>query len=78
MNICFTKYLFCAYISGSDWYLFQLVVLLKPDSNFWSNFALSGVDRVTTGTKRFVSVIVSFPLSVELVITQVDKRVKKN
>ena len=61
---------------GSDWYLFQLIVLLKPDFNYWSNFALPWVDRVTTGRLSFVSVIANFPAPVELVITQVDDHVK--
>ena len=43
------KYLFCAYVFMFDSYLFQLIVLLKPDFNYWSNFALSSVDKVTTG-----------------------------
>ena len=69
--------MFCAYGFGSDWYLFRLIILLKPDLNCWSNFALSWVDRATTGTKIFVSVIVNLPSAVELVITQVDDHVKK-
>ena len=48
-----------------------------PDFNCWSNFALSWVDRVTTGTKIFVSVIVNLPSPVELVIIQADDYVKK-
>ena len=36
--------------SGFARYLFQLIVLLKPDFNCSNNFALSWVDRVTTGT----------------------------
>ena len=30
--------------------LFQLIVLLNPDFNCWSSFALSWVDKVATGT----------------------------
>ena len=42
---------FCANNSGFDRYLFQLIVLLKSDSNICvNNFALSWVDKVTTGT----------------------------
>ena len=66
----------CICFFGSDWYLFQLIVLLKADFNCWSNFALSWVDKVTTGTKSFVSVIANLPAPVELVITQVDDHVK--
>ena len=36
--------------SGFDRYLFQLIVLLKPDFNCDNNFALSWVVKVTTGT----------------------------
>ena len=36
-------------------YFFQLIVLLKPDFDCWSSFALSRVDKVTT--QGFVSVI---------------------
>ena len=32
------------------WYLFQLIVLLNPDFNCSSSFALSWVDKVTTRT----------------------------
>ena len=45
LNICFAFDLFFL-----DWYLVQLVVLLKPDFNCLSNFKLSLVDKVTTGT----------------------------
>ena len=40
----------CANNSGFDRYLFQLIVLLKPDFNCDNNFALSLVDKVTIGT----------------------------
>ena len=33
-----------------DWYLCQLIVLLKLDFNCYDSFALSCVDKVTTGT----------------------------
>ena len=36
---------------------FQLIFLSKPDLNSWSSFALSWVDKVTTGKESFVSVI---------------------
>ena len=38
-------------------HLFQLTVCLNPDFNCYSSFVLSWVDRVTTGTQSFVSVI---------------------
>ena len=39
-----------------DWYLFQLIVPLKPDFNYPNGFASSWVDKVTTATYCFVSV----------------------
>ena len=48
---------FFANNSGFDKYLFQLITLLKPDFNCSNNFALSCVDKITTGTYNFVSVI---------------------
>ena len=33
-----------------DWYLFQLMVLLKPDVNCCISFSLYSVNKVTTGT----------------------------
>ena len=44
------KYVFCLYVLGSDWYLFQLIVLLKRDFNCWRKFVFSCFDKVTTGT----------------------------
>ena len=69
--------MFCVCFFGFDWYLFQIIVFLKPDFNCWSNIALSWVDKVTAGPKRFVSVIVNLPSPVELVIRQVDDHIKK-
>ena len=40
----------CPDNSGYDKYLFQLIVLLKPDFNCVIDFALSWVEKVTTGT----------------------------
>ena len=74
--IFFFFFFFFTYVFGSNWYLFQLIVLLIPDFNCWSNYALSWVDNVTTGTKSFVSVIANLIAPVELVITQVDDQVK--
>ena len=45
------------FIETFDWYLFQVVVLLKPDCNCCNSFALSWVHKVTTGTWSFVSII---------------------
>ena len=44
-----SKYRFCCSTVTFGSYLFQLIVLLKPDFNCSNSFALSGVDRVTTG-----------------------------
>ena len=55
-----SKYIFADFIGTFDWYLFQLIVLLKPDFNCCNRFALSLVDEVTTGTQSFVSVIAKF------------------
>ena len=40
-------------------YVFQLIVLLKPD--FGNSSALSLFDQVATGTYRFMSVITNVP-----------------
>ena len=56
--------------------MFQLITLLKPDFNCCNNFSLSSVDKVTTGTYKFVSVISNFLSRVKLVITQVGDLVK--
>ena len=37
--------------------LFQLIVLLQPDVNYCNSFALSSVDKVTTGIQSFTLVI---------------------
>ena len=37
-------------ISNLGWHLFQLIVLLQPDSNCYNSFTLSSVDTVATGT----------------------------
>ena len=70
------KYWFGAYVFGSNLQLFQLIVFLKPDFNWWSSFALSSVHKAPTGTWSFVSVIANLPEPVELVITRVDDHVK--
>ena len=44
------KFGFLANNFSCDWYLFPLIVLLKPDFNCGNNFALSWVDKVTTRT----------------------------
>ena len=41
---------FCGNNSDFDRYLFQLVVLLKPDFNCGNSYILSWVDKVTTGS----------------------------
>ena len=56
--------------------LFQVTVLLKPDFDCSSSYVLSSVDKVTTGTESFVSVIANFTLPVELIITQAGNQIK--
>ena len=55
-----SKYWFTPSIVTFVWYLFQLIVLLKPDFNYCNGFALSWIDKVKIGTQSFVSVILSF------------------
>ena len=45
-----SKYWCIVSVDTFDWYLFQLIAILKPDFNYSSSFALSWVDKVTTGT----------------------------
>ena len=45
-----SKYWFILSVDTFDWYLFQLIVLVKPDVNCSSSFVLSWFDKVTTGT----------------------------
>ena len=49
-SIKYYKYGFDAGIVTIDWYLFQLIVHLRPDLICCNSFALSRVDKVTTGT----------------------------
>ena len=49
-SIKWFKFGFYCSSSGFGKYLFQLIVLLKPDFNYGNNFALSCNDKVTTGT----------------------------
>ena len=59
-------------------YLFQIIVHVNPEFNCCISFALSSVDKVTTGTQCFVSVIAnivsSFTLALE--ITQLANQVR--
>ena len=50
--------------------LFQLIVRLNPECDCCSSFVINWVDRVTTGTKSFVSVIVNVSALVKSVIKQ--------
>ena len=56
--------------------MLQLIVLLKPHFNCSSRSALSWVDKVTTGTSSFVSVILNFVFPVAVEITQFSDQVK--
>ena len=49
-----------------------------PDFNCSSSFALSWVDKVTTGTLDFASIIVNFVSSAAEKITQFSERVKRD
>ena len=49
-SIKWSKYGLGACIDTFDWYLFQSVVLLKPDFDYCNSFALFWVLKVTTGT----------------------------
>ena len=57
---------------------FQLIFLSKPDFNSWSSFALSWVDKVTTGKESFVSVFENVARWITTVktITQISDLVK--
>ena len=58
---------------------FQLIFLSKPDFNSWSSFALSWVDKVTTGKESFVSVFENVARSITTsvkTITQISDLVK--
>ena len=50
-----SKYLFCTWFVILGRYLFQLIVLLKLDSNYLRSFIFSWVDIVTTGRQSLVS-----------------------
>ena len=59
-----------------DWYLFQLIVVLKPDFSCCNSFALSWVDRVTTRIYSFESPIASVSVPDDLVTKQLTDQVK--
>ena len=42
-----SKYLFRLSVETFGWYLFELIVLLKPDFNFYGSFTLSWVTKGT-------------------------------
>ena len=50
--------------------LYQVIMRLNLEPNCFSGFALSSVDKNTTETQSFVSVIANIPTPTELVITQ--------
>ena len=53
------KWLVLVWLVISDLYLFHLIVLLNPDFNCSKKLLSSFVDKVTTGTYNFVSVILN-------------------
>ena len=63
-----SKNWFCLSRENFGLYLFQSIVLLKPDFNCCNSFSLSWVDIVVTGIHSFVSVISNFvaPVSEEI------------
>ena len=56
--------------------LFQVTILLKSDFDCLRSYVLSSINKVTTGTKKFVAVIANFTLPVELIITQIENQFK--
>ena len=70
------KYGVGACTDSFDSRLFQLIVLLKPDFNCSRRFALSWVNKVTTGTWRFVSVIPNIASFVSFGNTHLLEQVK--
>ena len=71
-----SKHGFGACTDTFSWYFFQLIVLLKLDFNFSSNLILSWVDKVTTGTYSYVSVIANVVAFVSLDNTHLLDQVK--
>ena len=61
-----SKYLLCAYLFWSGWYLFQSIL------HYLESIELQ------LGQKGFVSVIINLSSSVELVITQGDDQLEKD
>ena len=55
-----SKYWFTPSVDIFVWNLFQLIDLLKPDFNCCNSFALYWLDKVTTVTYNFVSVVLNF------------------
>ena len=83
------KLLFCVWLVISDLYLFHLMVLLNTALNCSKSILSFSVDKVTTGTYNFVSVILNIAFIGEvslrvfvlalfsmLVITQFSDQVK--
>ena len=52
------------------------IILLRPDFNYCNSFALSWVDKVTTGKQRFVSVIANAVALVSLGNTYLSDQIK--
>ena len=50
---------------------------MKPDFKWSNSFTLSRVDKATTETSSFVSVIANVPAPIESVVTQVDDHVRR-
>ena len=56
--------------------LFQLIVFLKPDFTSCNSFTLPLVDKVTKGTRSFVSLVTRFVGLVAEEITQFAEQIR--
>ena len=63
------KYRFCLLVEIFEWYLFQLIVLLKPDFNCSSSFHYHELIKLWFGHKVFLSVTANFvsPVAEEII-----------
>ena len=75
-SIKMSKYWFNPSVDNFVWYLFQLIVLLKPDFNCCNSFALSWIDKVIAGKDSFACAILNFAIPVAEEITQSSDQVK--
>ena len=64
------NYWFCSCTDTFVSYFFQLIVLLKPDFKCSNSFALSWVDKVTTGTQSLLYIVYCSLRAIGLSITK--------